>query len=202
MRDIKRVSGGSGCKALVYFEVVSTLALVVGLRGRPPRAAGPRLQRRARPTWTPRSPPATSSRPPTARAWSAYLLHLIPDTFFDAFAKGDLLQVLVIAVLTGFACTAWARSARRRPARWTDLAQGVLRASSTWWSAGPARARSGPWASPSASTGSAALVQLAPLVATFYVTSILFVLVVLGAIAAAVRLLDPASSWPISARSC
>ena len=66
-----------------------------------------------------RSPPAMPSAP-QGDSVADHLLHIIPDTFFGAFAGGDLLQVLLIAILTGFACTRlgeFGEQGRRRAGR-------------------------------------------------------------------------------------
>ena len=89
MGDLKRL-GRVGVKTLVYFEVVSTIALVIGLavvNSWKPGAgfiSTPRLS-------TPRLPPIT---PPKAHAQNTvdFLLGIIPRSFFDAFATGDILQ--------------------------------------------------------------------------------------------------------------
>ena len=181
MGDIKAF-GRLGAKTLFYFEAVSTLALVVGL------VVGKVLQ----PGRGFNVDPATLD-PSVAAGYLAkaehgdtladYLLHLIPDTFFGAFAEGQLLQVLVIAVLTGFACT--------RMGTLGDKTAGVLEEISKVFFAiigvivrlAPIGAF-GAMAFTIGKYGVAALVNLAALIGTFYLTSLIFVLVVLGAIAA------------------
>src|SRR5262249_8973657 len=100
MSDLKKV-GRVGVKTLFYFEAVSTLALAIGLIvGRP-------LQPGAGFDIDPASldPRAVSSYVTRAKEEGivAHLLSIIPETFIGAFAKGDLLQVLLITILTGFA---------------------------------------------------------------------------------------------------
>ena len=100
MGDMKRI-GSVGIKALIYFEVVSTLALVIGLV----------VVNWVQPGAGINADPATLdakavSQYTTAAAHSGgivgFLLHIIPDTFIGAFANGEILQVLLISVLFGF----------------------------------------------------------------------------------------------------
>lgn len=103
MGDIKAF-GRVGIKALLYFEAVSTLALILGL------VVGRTLKPGAGFNIDPKALDPSIAAGYLAKAQHgeglvAYLLHLIPDTFFSAFAEGNLLQVLVVAILTGFACT-------------------------------------------------------------------------------------------------
>lgn len=180
MGDIKAF-GRVGVKALVYFEVVSTLALILGLV----------VGRTLRPGDGFNIDP-TSLDPSIAAGYVekakhgeglvAYLLHLIPDTFFSAFSEGNLLQVLLIAILTGFACT--------RLGDFGDKVANVLEdAAKLFFGVIHVVVRLAPLGAFGAmgftigKYGISALMQLGALVATFYITSLLFVLVVLGAIA-------------------
>ncbi len=100
MRDLRKL-GRIGVKALVYFEVVSTVALVLGLVVvnwlQPGTGFHP----------DPASYDASVGRNAAAAAAGhgavEFLLGMIPRSFFDAFATGDLLQVLLVSVLAAFA---------------------------------------------------------------------------------------------------
>ena len=100
MRDLKKV-GRVGAKTLFYFEAVSTLALALGL------IVGELLQpgKGFNIDVTSLDPKAVASYVTQAKQEGivAHLLAIIPDTFMGAFAKGDLLQVLLISILSGFA---------------------------------------------------------------------------------------------------
>jgi aerobic C4-dicarboxylate transport protein len=100
MGDLRR-AGKVGLRALVYFEVVTTLALVVGLVVANVFTPGAGLHA------APATLDAKSVAAYTAAAQSLgivdTLLHLIPRTFAAAFVDGDLLQVLLISVLFGLA---------------------------------------------------------------------------------------------------
>lgn len=180
MSDIKAF-GRLGAKTLLYFEVVSTLALVIGLV----------VGNLVRPGDGFNVDPATLDPSVTAgyvekaaqgQGLADYILGLIPDAFFGAFAEGALLQVLLIAILTGFAC------ARLGP--FGDKVSGVLEdVSKVFFSIIQVVVKLAPLGAFGAmgftigKYGLAALLKLGALVATFYVTSLLFVLVVLGLIA-------------------
>src|SRR3979490_1014608 len=103
MRDLKAF-GRLGARTLIYFEVVSTLALAVGLLVG--EVVHPGRGFNVNPaTLDPKIGAEYLAKAEHGQGVVDYLLNLIPDTFVGAFAQGALLQVLVIAVLTGFACT-------------------------------------------------------------------------------------------------
>jgi aerobic C4-dicarboxylate transport protein len=111
------------------------------------------------------------------------VLNIIPETFAGAFARGDLLQVLLLAILTGFAC-------HRLGAFGRQVADGLEKAVRVFFSMIHIVVRAAPVGAFGAmgftigKYGLAALVKLGALVGTFYLTAVLFVLVVLGLIAA------------------
>ena len=100
MGDLKRV-GRVGLKTLVYFEAVSTLALAIGL------IVGEILQpgRGFNIDAASIDPKAVASYVTQAKETGivAHLLAIIPDSYFGALARGDLLQVLLVSILSGFA---------------------------------------------------------------------------------------------------
>ncbi|MBN8709561.1 MAG: dicarboxylate/amino acid:cation symporter [Verrucomicrobia bacterium] len=100
MEDMKKV-GKTGGLAMLYFEIVSTLALVVGLVivnvVRP--GAGMNIDAASLDT----KAIAQFTAPGKMEGTVDYILHIIPTTVFDAFAKGEILQVLLVSVLFGFA---------------------------------------------------------------------------------------------------
>lgn len=181
MRDMKAF-GRLGLRTLLYFELVSTLALAVGLIvGRVVRpGAGFNVDPR---TLDASIGAGYAEKAAHGEGLVAHLLGLIPDAFFGAFASGDLLQVLLIAILTGFACT--------RLGDFGDQVAEVLDGAGKLFfgvigvvvKLAPIGAF-GAMAFTVGKYGPAALVKLGGLVATFYATSLLFVVLVLGAIAA------------------
>ena len=100
MRDLKKV-GRVGVKTLFYFEAVSTLALVMGL------VVGKLLQPgkgfEIDPTTLDANAVASYVNRAKEEGFVSHLLGIIPETFIGAFTGGDLLQVLLVSVLTGFA---------------------------------------------------------------------------------------------------
>src|ERR1043165_8533787 len=100
MGDLKRV-GRVGLKALIYFEVVSTVALAVGL------IVGEVLQPghgfNIDPATIDPKSVATYVTKAKEEGIVAHLLGIIPDSYFGALARGDLLQVLLVSILSGFA---------------------------------------------------------------------------------------------------
>src|SRR5882724_559952 len=98
--DLKKV-GKTGGLALLYFEVVSTIALIVGLLivNTVKPGAGMNVDVRTLDS----SAVAAYAGPGKMQSTKDFLLNVIPTAFFDAFAKGEILQVLFLAVLFGIA---------------------------------------------------------------------------------------------------
>ena len=100
MRDLAKV-GRLGLKALIYFEVVSTLALIIGMVVAHLVQPGAGFVMEA-----PTNTGAVQNfvqRAQTDQGFAAHALAIIPRSFFDVFATGNLLQVLLVSTLTGFA---------------------------------------------------------------------------------------------------
>ena len=100
MSDLKKL-GRVGGKTLLYFEVVSTLALVIGLIV--VNVLKPGAGFHIDPHTLDSKIAATYASQAHSLSTTDFLLNIIPASFFDAFAKGELLQVLLVAILTGFA---------------------------------------------------------------------------------------------------
>jgi aerobic C4-dicarboxylate transport protein len=180
MGDLSKV-GRVGLKALGYFEAVSTVALAVGLLvGRTVRpGAGFNIDA------SKIDPHAVATYVTRAKEEGvvAHLMAIIPNTFVDAFAKGDLLQVLLVAILTGFAAAKLPAPTGERVIQGIETAGKVLfRIIGIIVHAAPIGAL-GAMAFTVGAYGLGSLWNLVQLILTFYATSILFVLVVLGAIA-------------------
>jgi aerobic C4-dicarboxylate transport protein len=182
MRDMKAF-GRLGLRTLVYFELVSTLALALGLIvGRvvhPGR--GFNIDPR---TLDPSIGAGYAAKATHGTGLADHLLGLIPDSFVGAFAGGDLLQVLVIAILTGFACNRLGAFGERTAEVLEDIGKLFFGIIGVIVKLAPIGAF-GAMAFTVGKYGLSALVNLGGLIGTFYGTSILFVLMVLGAIAAA-----------------
>jgi len=112
----------------------------------------------------------------------AHLLAIIPETFIGAFAKGDLLQILLVSILTGFAISHLGDLGERINAVIDAMAKVFFSMIGIIVRAAPIGAL-GAMAFTVGAYGVVSLVNLVELIATFYLTSLLFVLVVLGTIA-------------------
>lgn len=177
--DLKKV-GRIGAKALVYFEVVSTLALIVGILvalilhpGRGLNIDAAALDSKIVSAYAGRAKEA---------GIVAFLLAIIPRTFVDAFAGGDVLQVLLISILTGFAISrlgGLGERVTRAIGAATKIVFGIIR---IIVKAAPLGALGG-MAFTVGSYGMGSLSNLAELIGVFYLTSLIFVLLVLGSIA-------------------
>jgi len=179
MSDLKKV-GRVGVKTLFYFEAVSTLALAIGL------IVGEVLEPGKGFNIDPATldPKAVASYVTQAKEQGivAHLLGIIPDSFLGALARGDLLQVLLVSILSGFAIARLGKLGEKINGAIDAAAKvffGVIR---IIVQVAPIGAF-GAMAFTIGAYGLGSLVNLAALVATFYLTSILFVLVVLGTIA-------------------
>ncbi len=179
MGDLKQ-AGRIGWKALVYFEVVTTLALVIGL------VVANLWQPGAGFHATPASLNAQDIGTYTAAAKEqsvvATLLHLIPKTFVSAFAEGDILQVLLLAVLFGLALN-------RLGATGTPLLKLLQDVTRVFFGMVHLVTKLAPLAAAAAIAftlgkyGAGPLVQLGQLMLCVYLTCAVFILVVLGCIA-------------------
>ena len=178
MKDMKKV-GRVGGKALIYFEVVSTLALLLGMA----------VANWLRPGAGFNVDPATlDAKAVMAYAGKAkqqnvvdFLLHVIPDTVVDAFASGDILQVILFAVLFGFALSALGDRCKPVIDVFDGLSHAVFGVVNTLMRFAPLGAF-GAMAFTVGKYGIAALGPLVKLIGAFYLTSGFFVFVILGAI--------------------
>src|SRR6266496_1416840 len=101
--DMKKV-GRVGGKALIYFELVSTLALVIGLTVA--NTIRPGAGFKADPASLNASAVADYAKRAASQSTTDFVMRIVPSTFFDAFTgSGDLLQVLFVAILFGYAMT-------------------------------------------------------------------------------------------------
>jgi aerobic C4-dicarboxylate transport protein len=179
MQDMKKV-GRVGGKALLYFEVVSTLALLVGL------VVGNVVHTGAGFNVNPATldSKAVASYAGAAKAQSVtdFIMHIIPTTVVDAFARGDILQVVLVAILFGFAISAMGRRCKPLLDVLEALTQAVFGVINILMKFAPIGAF-GAMAFTIGAYGIASLGPLVKLIATFWITCILFVLIVMGGIA-------------------
>jgi aerobic C4-dicarboxylate transport protein len=179
MEDLKKV-GRVGGKALLYFEAVSTLALLIGLVVG--NVVKPGSGFNVNPATLDVKAVMEYAGQAKAQSVSEFLLHIIPTTLVDAFAKGDILQVLLISILFGFALSAVGPRCKPLVVLFDALTHAVFGVVNILMRLAPIGAF-GAMAFTVGKYGIAALGPLAKLIGTFYITSILFVLIVLGIIA-------------------
>jgi len=176
IQDARKV-GRVGVKALVYFEVVSTFALVIGLvvgnlvdvgSGRPDKGNAAAV--------------AGFAKQAEAQKSVDFVLNIIPDSVVGAFAKGDILQVLLFSILFGFALMAMGQRGEKLRDVIDETSHAIFGVIGIVMKAAPVGAF-GAMAYTIGKFGPAALGNLVGLIALFYVTAALFVVVVLGTIA-------------------
>lgn len=179
VQDLKKV-GRVGGKALLYFEVVSTFALAIGLvvanlvkPGAGFNVDPATLDPKAIADYTTRAHDQSTV---------AFLLNIIPETFVGAFARGEILQVLLLGILFGFALAAMGERGKALLATIDDFTKAVFGVAGIIMKAAPVGAF-GAMAFTIGKYGVDSLAQLGALIASVYGTSLLFVFVVLGAIA-------------------
>jgi aerobic C4-dicarboxylate transport protein len=179
MGDMKAV-GKTGVLALVYFEVVSTLALIIGLII--VNVVKPGVGMNVDPATLDASAVAQYVTAGQSQTPTEFLLGIIPSSVVDAFARGDMLQVLLFAVLFGFALHAL--GARGSPV--FDFIEALSRVLfgivGILMQTAPLGAF-GAMAFTIGSFGVGTLAQLGQLIACFYAACLLFVFAVLGAVA-------------------
>ena len=175
--DAKKV-GRVAVKALFYFEVISTFALIIGMAignlVRPGHDFGGSRADAAK--------VANYAKEAGSHSTTDFLLNIIPDSVVGGFAKGDVLQVLLFAILFGFALMAIGDRGKTVVNFIDDVAHGIFGVVAIVMKAAPIGAF-GAMAYTVGKYGPGSLGNLAGLVATFYVTAIIFVVVVLGVVA-------------------
>jgi len=179
MGDLKRV-GRVGLKAMIYFEIVSTIALAVGL------IVGEILKPGAGFNIDPATidTKAVASYVTKAKADGIvqHLMAIIPDNYLGALAHGDILQVLLVSILSGFAISFMGKAGE-------PITYGIDQAAKVFFGIISMIVRVAPIGAFGAMAftvgayGLGSLWNLVALIGTFYLTSVLFVLIVLGAIA-------------------
>jgi aerobic C4-dicarboxylate transport protein len=179
MQDMKKV-GRVGGKALLYFEVVSTFALAIGL------VVANLVKPGAGFNADPATLDASSIAQYTAKAHdqttTGFLMNIIPTTFVDAFAKGEILQVLLIAILFGVALSMLGERGRPVAKLIDEVSHVIFGVVGIIMKLAPIGAF-GAMAFTIGKFGIASLIPLAKLMGSFYLTCFLFVAVVLGVIA-------------------
>src|SRR5471032_3305585 len=174
MEDMKKV-GRVGGKALLYFEVVSSFALVLGLAAT--HILKPGVGFNIDPATLDAKAVASYAAKAHGQTTTDFLMHIIPDTISYAFAQGEILQILLVALLAtagekGRVVTSFIEGL-------SHILFGIVRIITKLAPIGAF----GAMAFTIGKYGIGSLVPMLKLIGTFYLTSIVFVVVVLGAIA-------------------
>jgi aerobic C4-dicarboxylate transport protein len=170
--------GRVGIKALIYFEIVSTLALAIGLLvgnfARPGEGfSGAAGDAAAVAQYADRA---------AHQSTVEFILHIIPESMVGAFADGNILQVLLISILFGFALMVLGERGRSVRTLVDDLGRAFFGVIAVIMKAAPIGAF-GAMAYTIGKFGPQAIGNLAGLILTFYATAAIFIFVVLGIIA-------------------
>jgi aerobic C4-dicarboxylate transport protein len=179
MEDMKKI-GRVGGKALLYFEVVSTLALIIGLLV--VNTLKPGAGMNIDPATLDTKSLATYTTAAKSQSTVEFLMNVIPTTVIDAFAKGEILQVLLFSVLFGFAMAAAGAKGRVVVDFIEKVTHGLFIVVGFIMKLAPIGAF-GAMAFTIGRYGIGSLQQLAQLMGSFYLTCLLFIFVVLGLIA-------------------
>jgi aerobic C4-dicarboxylate transport protein len=181
MEDMKKV-GKTGGYALLYFEIVSTIALLVGLVI--VNTVQPGAGMNVDPASLDTKGIAAYTKPGQMQSTTEFLMNIIPNTVVDAFARGEILQVLLFAVLFGFCLHQFG-------GRGTLVFDFIEKISHVFFAIVGVIMKVAPIGAFGAMAftigkyGLVSLVSLGKLMGTFYATCLVFIFVVLGAIARA-----------------
>ncbi|HYI96576.1 MAG TPA: cation:dicarboxylase symporter family transporter [Bryobacteraceae bacterium] len=171
--------GRIGVKAIIYFEVVTTLALFLGLAAvnivRP--GDGMRLERTA----------AEAALPKTQQSFGAILEHTFPTSIIDAMARGEVLQIVVFSFLFGAACASIGAAAKPVVNFAESLAEVMFRYTKYVMYLAPLGVAAA-IAVTVGSKGIDVLLGLGKLIATMYIGLVIFVVLVFGAVVAIFRI--------------
>jgi aerobic C4-dicarboxylate transport protein len=179
MQDMKKI-GRVGGKALLYFEVVSTFALAIGLIVA--NVVRPGAGFNVDPATLDAEAIAQYTAKAETQTTTDFIMNIIPNTFFDAFAKGDILQVLLVAILFGFALSMLGERGRPVTKFIDEVSHVIFGMVGIVMKVAPIGAF-GAMAFTIGKYGLASLLPLMKLMGSFYLTCALFVIVILGLIA-------------------
>jgi len=169
MRDVGRI----GIRTLLYFEFISTLALVIGLVVVNILRPGVGLH------VDPSAAPPAAAGAPTSTV--EFLLNIIPTTLLDGFVRGDILQVLVVSLLVGIALLSQGDRARTLVSAIDQLSHTLFVIVGMIMHLAPIGAF-GAMAFTVGRYGIASLLSLGKLMAGVYITCLFFILIVLGVV--------------------
>jgi aerobic C4-dicarboxylate transport protein len=177
--DLRKV-GRVGLKAVIYFEIMTTIALVIGAvlayATRPGVGMNINLS-----SLDPASLATYTEHAKSLKDTAGFLLKIIPDTAISAFATGDILQILVFSVLVGSALSLLGKKAQRVSGLIDELSQVFFRVMGFIIKLAPLGVL-GAIAFTTGTYGVESLKQLGMLVLVFYASCIVFVALVLGVV--------------------
>jgi len=176
MKDVGRI----GFKALLYFEVVSTVALLIGLVV--VNVYKPGVGMNVDPTTIDTASISAYASGSKSLTTTEFLLNVIPTTVVDAFAKGEILQVLLFSILFGMALLHAGDRAAHLLKTIDELSHALFGVVGILMRLAPIGAF-GAMAFTIGRYGLGSLLQLGALMAGVYTTCLVFIIVVLGAIA-------------------
>ncbi len=174
--DARKV-GRIGLKAILYFEIVSTFALAIGLVTGNVLRPGAGFSGGAN-----QAAVETYAKQAGAENQVQFVLNIIPDSVVGAFARGDILQVLLFSILFGFALLALGERVKMLRALMEEATEAIFGVINIVMRAAPIGAF-GAMAYTIGKYGPQALGSLAGAIATFYLTAAIFIILVLGSIA-------------------
>lgn len=180
MQDMKKV-GRVGGKALLYFEVVSTLALVLGLLAAHVLSPGEGFNVDPA-TLDARAVAGYAAQATHGDGIVSFIMHVIPETFLGALVQGDILPVLLVAMLFGTALALMGEPAAPVASLIEALSKAFFRVVGMITSLAPIGAF-GAMAFTIGRYGIVSLLPMLKLIGAFYLTAILFVAIVLGLVA-------------------
>ena len=173
MGDMKKV-GRVGGKALLYFEIITTIAIIIGLVAanliRPGDGLNPLINH-------PKVPPTTATA--AATSWVDFLSHIITGNIFESFAKGDILQVLFFAILFGFALSKMGHSGKHTIIMFESFSKIIFNMMKFVMKLAPIGAFGG-MAFTIGNYGLSTLIPMAKVMLVVYITCILFIFVILN----------------------
>lgn len=179
MEDMKKV-GKTGGYAVLYFEVLSTVALIVGLLV--VNTMQPGVGMNVDPSTLDTKAISQYAAPGKMQTTTDFFLNIIPVSVVDAFAKGDMLQVLFFSLLFGFALHSFGATGRPLFEAIERISHVLFGVVGIIMKVAPIGAF-GAMAFTIGKHGVGSLAQLAKLMGAFYLTCFIFVLVVLGLVA-------------------
>lgn len=178
MQDTKKL-GRVGLKAIIYFEVVTTFALIIGLVVI--NILKPGVGMNIDPSTLDVKSAETYLTKSETGSWQDFILHIIPESIFNALATNNLLQILFFAILLGFALSKIGEKAKPLLSGIKSLESALFAVIKIIMKVAPLGAL-GAMSFTIGKYGLNSLTSLGSLMLSFYITCILFIVLILGGI--------------------